>query len=118
MQGHWINSAPYYRCRFPAEKAGFLATHLVAELRERPAPDGLEWRRSGLPRLASGRGGIARSVLSRKGSCHLGKIVAGLHASRPADNAYKRMIFCRVSMYRLLRWHGAAGQMTGGWEPG
>lgn len=21
MQGHWINSAPYYRCRFPAEYA-------------------------------------------------------------------------------------------------
>ena len=21
MQGHWINQAPYYRCRFPAEYA-------------------------------------------------------------------------------------------------
>ena len=21
MQGHWINAAPYYRCRFPAEYA-------------------------------------------------------------------------------------------------
>ena len=26
MQGHWVNDAPYYRCRFPADYA--LANHV------------------------------------------------------------------------------------------
>ena len=33
-----------------------------------------------------GRGGIARSVLSRKGSCIPGRLFAGLHASPPGKH--------------------------------
>jgi hypothetical protein len=65
------------------------------------------------PWLASGRGGISRSVLSRKGSCHPDKIVAGLRVARPADNVYKMGDLCRVSVCWSVRWDRAD---RGGWR--
>jgi hypothetical protein len=63
---------------------GSLAIHPAPELRELQAPDGLEWWSCMPTRFISAHGWIARSVLSRKGSWHLGEMIAGQHAARVA----------------------------------
>ncbi len=56
-----------------------LSNHSATELQELQDRSGLEWQRPVLLRLASARGGIARSVLSGKGaSCRPG-MITGLH---------------------------------------
>ncbi len=96
------------------EKAASLATHLATELRELQAPGGREWQCSVPPWPASRRGGISRSVLSRKGSCQPDKIVTGLRAARPADNAYKTGDSRRVSVCWPVRCGGTAPIGAGG----
>ena len=60
-------------------------------------PGGREWWSPGLLFFVRGRGGIAGSVLSRKGSCIPGRLIAGLRAPPPA-NAYGRVISRRASV--------------------
>jgi len=55
-----------------------MSTRTATELLELQIPGGREWWFPGLLFFASGRGGIARSVLSRKGSCIPGQLIAGL----------------------------------------
>ena len=64
----------------------FLSTRTATELRELLIPGGREWWSPGLLFFVCGRGGIARSVLSRKGSCIPGRLFAGLHASPPGKH--------------------------------
>jgi hypothetical protein len=61
-----------------------LSTRTTAELRELLITGGLEWWSTGLFFFVCGRGGIARNVLSRKGSCIPGKMIAALQAPLPA----------------------------------
>ena len=63
-----------------------LSTYTVTELRELLIPGGREWWSPGLLFFVYGRGGIARSVLSRKGSCSPGQMTAGLHAPPPTKH--------------------------------
>jgi hypothetical protein len=61
-----------------------LSTRTAAELRELLIPGGREWRSPGLLFFVCGRGGIAQSVLSRKGSCIPGRMIVALQAPLPA----------------------------------
>jgi hypothetical protein len=53
---------------------------MSTELQELQDWNGLEWQLPVLFRLASARGGIARSVLSGEGACGRPGMITGLHA--------------------------------------
>jgi hypothetical protein len=61
-----------------------------------------------------GRGGIARSVLSRKGSCIPGRLFAGLHASPPGKHLMDSDL---VPCQRVLAPVASAGPATGSMGP-
>jgi hypothetical protein len=71
----------------------FLSTHTASELRELLIPGGREWWAPRLLFFVCGRGGIARSVLSRKGSGIPGRLIAGFHAP-PGETSYGQVIAC------------------------
>ena len=68
----------------------------------------------GLVFFVCGRGGIARSMLSRKGSCIPGRLIAGLHASPPGKHLMDSDL---VPCQRVLAPVASAGPATGSMGP-
>jgi hypothetical protein len=90
------------------------STRIAAELRELLIPGGRERWAPGLVFFVCGRGGIARSVLSRRGSCIPGRLIAGLHASPPGKHLMDSDL---MPCQRVLVPVTSAGPATGPLRP-
>jgi hypothetical protein len=88
---------PAYRNTAP------LSTRMAAELRELLIPARPGMVVPGLLFFVCGRGGIARIVLSRKGSCIPGQMIAALPGAAVGMTSYGRVISCRAGVLSWLR---------------